>query len=63
MTLAEIVLKDLIPEGGEPEITAGADHRPDRGLLRALDRGPLPAPAAAGTWSWPARSRCTCAAS
>ena len=23
MTLAEIVLKDLIPEGGEPEITAG----------------------------------------
>ena len=22
MTLAEIVLKDLIPEGGEPEITA-----------------------------------------
>jgi chromosomal replication initiator protein len=24
LTLAEIVLKDLIPEGGEPEITAGA---------------------------------------
>jgi chromosomal replication initiator protein len=23
MTLAEIVLKDLIPEGGEPEVTAG----------------------------------------
>ena len=41
MTLAEIVLKDLIPEGGEPEITAGADHRPDRGVLRALDRGPV----------------------
>ena len=32
LTLAEIVLKDLIPEGGEPEITAGADHgaRPRR---------------------------------
>ena len=27
LTLAEIVLKDLIPEGGEPEITAGHDHR------------------------------------
>ena len=48
MTLAEIVLKDLIPEGGEPEITAGPDHRPDRGVLRALDRGahrPQPRPA------------------
>ena len=40
LTLAEIVLKDLIPEGGEPEITAGADHRPDRGVLRPLDRRP-----------------------
>ena len=48
LTLAEIVLKDLIPEGGEPEITAGADHRPDRGVLRALHRGahrPQPRPA------------------
>ncbi len=40
MTLAEIVLKDLIPEGGEPEITPRADHRPDGRLLRRLDRGP-----------------------
>ena len=50
MTLAEIVLKDLIPEGGEPEITAGADHRPDRGVLRALASRSSPARAAAGTW-------------
>ena len=63
LTLAEIVLKDLIPEGGEPEITAAADHRPDRGVLRPLDRGPerpepRPAPGAR-----PGRSRCTSAAS
>ena len=63
MTLAEIVLKDLIPEGGEPEITAAADHRADRGVLRAVASRSSPAPVAAGTWSWPARSRCTCAAS
>ena len=47
MTLAEIVLKDLIPEGGEPEITAGADHRPDRRLLRVHHRGPHAAQSAA----------------
>ena len=40
LTLAEIVLKDLIPEGGEPGDHRGADHRPDGGLLRDLDRGP-----------------------
>ena len=50
MTLAEIVLKDLIPEGGEPEITAAPDHRPDRGVLRASRSRSSPAPAAAGTW-------------
>ncbi len=44
------MLKDLIPEGGEPEITADADHRPDRGVLRALDRGPHRLQLAAGTW-------------
>ena len=63
LTLAEIVLKDLIPEGGEPEITAGADHRPDRVLLRALDRRPVPAQPRPRTWSRPGRSRCTSAAS
>ena len=50
MTLAEIVLKDLIPEGGEPEITAGADHRPDRGVLRAARSTSSAGRAAAGTW-------------
>ena len=63
LTLAEIVLKDLIPEGGEPEITAGADHRPDRGVLRAARSRTSAARAAAAPWSPPARSRCTCAAS
>ena len=40
MSLAEIVLRDLIPEGAEPEITPGPDHRADGRLLRGLDRGP-----------------------
>ena len=49
MTLAEIVLKDLIPEGGEPEITAALIIAQTACLLRALDRGahrsePGPAP-------------------
>ncbi len=63
LTLAEIVLKDLIPEGGEPEITRGRDHRPDRRLLRPLDRRPLRRQPRVGCWSPPDRSRCTCAAS
>ena len=54
LTLAEIVLKDLIPEGGEPEITAAADHGPDRGLLRSLDRRPVRPQPRAACWS-PAR--------
>ena len=34
LALAEIVLKDLIPEGGEAQITTGDDHGPDRCVLR-----------------------------
>ena len=49
MTLAEIVLKDLIPEGGEPEITAALIIAQTAAYFGALDRGahrpePRPAP-------------------
>ena len=63
LALAEIVLKDLIPDAAGPEITVGDDHGADRGLLRAVDGGPLRVLALAGSWSPPGRSRCTCAAS
>ena len=41
LALAEIVLKDLIPEGGEAQITTGDDHGPDRVVLRRHHRGPV----------------------
>ncbi len=49
MTLAEIVLKDLIPEGGEPEITAGLIIAQTAAYFGLVDRGahraePRPAP-------------------
>ena len=63
LTLAEIVLKDLIPEGGEPEITAGLIIAQTAAYFGAQHRGPLRARVAAGPWSPRGRSRCTCAAS
>ena len=50
MSLAEIVLRDLIPEGAEPEITPRTDHRADGRLLRGLASRTSPARAAAVTW-------------
>ena len=50
MTLAEIVLKDLIPEGGEPEITAGLIIAQTAAYFGALHRGAHRARAAAGIW-------------
>ena len=63
LTLAEIVLKDLIPEGGEPEITAAliiAQTAAYFGLSIDDLCGPEPQP---GAGHRPGRSRCTCAAS
>ena len=48
MTLAEIVLKDLIPEGGEPEITAALIIAQTAAYFGLSDRGAHAAPAAAG---------------
>ena len=63
LALAEIVLKDLIPDDAEPEITGRDDHGPDRGVLRASRSRTCAARPARGCWSPPGRSRCTCAAS
>ena len=63
LSLAEIVLKDLIPEGGEAQITIGDDHGADRGVLRRHHRRPLRAEPDPRRWSPPVRSRCTSAAS
>ena len=64
LALAEIVLKDLIPDGGRP-----GDHR--RRTIMAQTAAyfgadawrTLRAVAARGCWSPPGRSRCTCAGS
>ena len=48
MTLAEIVLKDLITEGGEPEITAAMIMAQTAAYFGAVDRRPLRLRAAAG---------------
>ena len=61
--LAEIVLKDLIPNEQGARDHQRDDHGPDRRLLRADHRGPVRLARAPGCWSPPARSRCTCAAS
>ena len=41
LALAEIVLKDLIPDSAGPEITVRDDHGADRGVLRADHRRPV----------------------
>ena len=63
LALAEVVLKDLIPDRPGPEITVGDDHGADRGLLRAVRSRTCAARPAPGCSSPPARSPCTCAAS
>ena len=59
MALAEVVLKDLIPEGGETQITSEPDHGPDRGLLRADHRRPVRPEPHPPAGHWPGRSPCT----
>ena len=41
LQLAEIVLKDLIPEAAGPQITTATHHGADRLLLRPVHRGPV----------------------
>ena len=40
MSLAEIVLRDLIPDDASSQVTPGDDHGPDRRVLRADPRRP-----------------------
>ena len=50
LALAEIVLKDLIPSDGSPEITAAAIMAQTADVLRPDDRGPAAAPRARACW-------------
>ena len=50
LALAEIVLKDLIPDATGPGDHQRHDHGADRGLLRPVDGGPLRRLALPGAW-------------
>ena len=62
LTLAEIVLKDLIPEGGEPEITAALIIAQTAAYF-GLSIEDLCGPSRGRPWCTAGRSRCTSAAS
>ena len=63
LALAEIVLKDLIPDDGRPGDHVRDDHGSDGGLLRAVASRTCAARPAPACSSPPGRSPCTCAVS